>query len=193
MHGDMEFLSQKDIYNEFSFKTMRILEWAADRGMSSNTSIVMLHDDEFCLQPEVLQNICMEATSSNQSLYAGNSFWGTPGYEAQKGFDGSFAPYFAGHMYALSADLVRDITNDHANLFALKNLGYAEDVQVGRWVKNQADRRGNQTQIKYVEEGALLWNVEEDSSSGESTPEEEDANVVEMDESTVLNGTESPT
>ena len=108
--------------------------------MTDETSMVMLHDDEYCMRPRVLQAICEKAILTNSSLYAGDYLWQTPGYELQKGFDGSFAPYFSGHMYALSRDLVRSISNDPDTVFTSMNVSYSEDLQVGRWVKNQADR-----------------------------------------------------
>ncbi len=71
----MEFLSLKDVYDDFYLKTMRIFEWAVDRGMSNETSVVVLHDDEFCLRPKVLQTLCEGAIEANSSLYAGNYLW----------------------------------------------------------------------------------------------------------------------
>ena len=41
IHQDMVFLEMKDVYDDFNLKTMRILSWAVDRGMSASTSFVM--------------------------------------------------------------------------------------------------------------------------------------------------------
>mmetsp|Transcript_19001 Transcript_19001/g.41166 ORF Transcript_19001/g.41166 Transcript_19001/m.41166 type:complete len:506 (-) Transcript_19001:247-1764(-) len=161
VHKDMEFLSLKDVYNDFSLKTLRVFEWAVDRGMTDETSMVVLHDDEYCLRPRVLQTICENATRSNSSLYAGYNLHKDANIEAEKGFDGTYAPYFGGGLYALSSDLMRNIAFDPATIFTSKNLGNAEDLQVGKWVKNQADQKDNPMQIRYVAEGSLLRDVEE--------------------------------
>ena len=173
-HKDMIFLSIKDVYEDFYLKTMRIFEWAVDRGMKDETSAVVIHDDEYCLRPEVLQTICKDTVRSNSSLYAGDYLWDTAAYEMQKGFDGSFAPYFSGHMYALSSDLVKDIAYSPDTLFTSQNLGYAEDLQVGKWVHNQANREDSPRQIKYVMESSLIWSVEdeEDKESEEAGPKD---------------------
>ena len=44
-------------------------------------------------------------------------------------------------VYALSSDLVRGIAHGPETLFTSVNVGYAEDLQMGTWVKNQAERR----------------------------------------------------
>ena len=165
-NGDITFLSLKDVYTDFSFKTLRIFEWAVDRGMTINTSIVILHDDEYCLRPDVLQTICEDVMiASNSRLYSGDILWEEAGYQQQYGFDGSFSPYFSGHLYALSSDLVKDIVYDPNTIFTSKNLGYAEDLQVGKWVENQA-QKDHPKQIKYVREKSLLWSVEEKREEG---------------------------
>ena len=158
-HGDVEFLSLKDIYEDFHLKTVRMLEWAVDRGMTDDTSIVVLQDDDFCLRPRVLREICEEALappSNNSSLYAGSYLWDDPDFGLA--FDGSRAPYFSGNLYALSADLVRDIVFDPRTYFTSMNVTNAEDKQAGWWVKNQAGRRD----VKFVEDRSLSWAVERD-------------------------------
>ena len=57
VHKAMHFLSMKDVYDDFSFKTMRILEWAVDGGMMDETSMVVLHDNEFCLRTRILETL----------------------------------------------------------------------------------------------------------------------------------------
>ena len=100
---------------------MSILEWAVFRGKSNEISMVVLHDDEYCLRPQVLQSICEDVmVKSNSSLYAGYNFWPSVGLESQRGFDGSFAPYFGGYLYVLSSDLVRSIVFDPATIFTSK-------------------------------------------------------------------------
>lgn len=160
MHQDMEFLALDDVYDKFHFKVIRMLEWAVDRGMTNKTSMVVFHDDEYCLRPEVLQTICENATSSTSSLYTGVGLWQTAGYESQKAFDGTFAPYFGGHLYALTSDVVKDIAFDRDTLFTSMNLGYSEDLQMGKWVQNQADRKDRPRKIKYVTEKSLAWEVD---------------------------------
>jgi hypothetical protein len=88
---------------------LRGLEWATERGMTSDASIVIKHDDEYCLRLEVLHNLCCKTNLANSSLYSGYYLWSRAGYESQKALDGSFAPYFSGWLYALSSDLVLDI------------------------------------------------------------------------------------
>jgi len=61
-HGDVVFLSMKDVYEDLSLKTLRGIEWAVDRGMTHDTSIVVKHDDEYCLRTEVLRGICLNST-----------------------------------------------------------------------------------------------------------------------------------
>ena len=160
-HGDVVFLSMMDVYNNIALKELRSLEWAADRGMTSDTSIVVKHDDEYCLRPGVLREICRKANISNSSLYAGKYLWSNAEYEQQKGFNGSFAPYFSGWLYALSSDLVRDIAHDPNSVLTAMNVGYAGDLQVGWWVKNQADRADRVRKIDYVMEKTLLWEIDE--------------------------------
>ena len=166
-HKDMIFLPLKDVYDDSNLKVINMIRWAVDRGMNDETSVVVLHDDEYCLRPEVLQTICEDTVRSNSSLYAGGyNLWEKAGYDIQKGFDGSFAPYFSGALYALSSDLVRDIAYSPDTLFTSQNLGYAEDLQVGKWVQNQANREDNPRQIKFVMERSLLWSVEEEVDKG---------------------------
>ena len=160
VHHDIIFLAMNDVYHDMNLKAIRMMEWAVDRGMTKDTSLVVIHDDEYCLHPHVLQAICENVALSNTSLYAGNHLWEQPGYDIQKGLDGSFAPYFSGWLYALSADLVRDIVFDTATMFTSMNLVHSE-VQVGKWVKNQADR--NKT-IAYVVQPQLIWEVSEQES-----------------------------
>ncbi len=113
-------------------------------------SMVVLHDDEYCLRPRVLQSICEDTIHSNSSLYAGNKYWQTAEFEGQKGHDGSFAPYFSGHMYSLSSDLIRSIVLDPATIFTSTTTGFAEDVQVGRWVQNQVKNNEHPREIEYM-------------------------------------------
>ena len=127
--------------------------------------MVVFHDDEYCLRPEVLQSICEDATNSNSSLYAGHNLWKTAAYKQQNGSDGTFAPYFSGWLYALSSDLVRAIASDPRTLFTSMNLGYAEDLQVGKWVQNQSNKKDRSRKIKYVQERTLLWRVSAPSTS----------------------------
>ena len=122
-NNDMEFLPIKDVYDDSNLKVISMLRWAVDGGMNENTSMVVIHDDEYCLQPQVLQDICVNATQSNSSLYAGWHLWKTPSYKIQKAFDGSFSPYFSGGLYALSSDLVRGIAHDPDTLFKSINVG----------------------------------------------------------------------
>ncbi len=158
---DIHFLGLPDVYEIFSFKTFNMFQWAIDRGVNDDTVMVIFHDDEYCLRPKILQDVCEKADLSNSSLYAGNNLWRKADYEMQKGIDGSFSPYFSGWAYALSTDLIKDIVSDPATLFSLKNLGFMGDLQVGKWVDNQAKRKDHPEQIKYVEERSLIWSVEE--------------------------------
>jgi hypothetical protein len=170
-HGDVVILSLKDVYSENALKMLRGIEWAAERGMTSDTSIVVKHDDEYCLRPEVLGGICRKTNLSNSSLYAGNYLWSNASYESQKGLDGSFAPYFSGWLYALSSDLVQDIAHDPNSVLTAMNVGYMEDLQMGWWVKNQADMADSVRKIDYVMEPSLLWEIEggvEKSKSADS-------------------------
>ena len=100
-HKDMIFLSLRDVYEDFAFKTLRILEWAAERGMSNTTSVVVLQDDEYCLQPEILERICVQHSSRSTSaasrrsiLYTGVYFWDKAYSDIQKGLDGKYALFF---------------------------------------------------------------------------------------------------
>jgi len=164
-HKDMIFLPLKDVYDDSNLKVISMIRWAVDRGMNDETSVVVIHDDEYCLQSNVLQTICEDTVRLNSSLYAGGySLWEKAGNEMQKGFDGSFAPYFSGALYALSSDLVRDIAYNPDTLFTSQNLGYAEDLQVGKWVHNQANREDSPRQIKYVMESSLIWSVEDEEN-----------------------------
>jgi len=172
VHKDMIFLPLKDVYDDSNLKVISMIRWAVDRGMTDKTSVVVIHDDEYCLRPEVLQTVCEDTVRSNSSLYAGDYLWEKAYYEMQKGFDGSFAPYFSGHLYALSSDLVRDIAYSPDTLFASQNMGYAEDLQVGKWVQNQANREDNPRQIKSVTERSLLWSVGEDKEDKEDEPKD---------------------
>ena len=58
-----------------------------------------------------------------------------------------------GHLYALDSWLVRSIAHDPGSLFASKTLSFSEDVQVGRWVKNQ------KKEITYADEPSLIFEV----------------------------------
>ena len=168
-HGDVVILSLKDVYSDNALKMLRGLEWAAERGMTSDTSIVIKHDDEYCLRLEVLRDICRTINLANSSLYAGHYLWSRAGYESQKALDGSFAPYFSGWLYALSSDLVRDIAHDPKSVLTAMNVGYMEDLQMGWWVKNQADAADRKRHIHYVAEPSLLWVLEEEAKKQNST------------------------
>ena len=63
-------------------------------------------------------------------------------------------------MYALSSDLFRDIVHDPETHFTSTKLGNSEDLQVGKWVHNQANRADNPLQVKYTTNRSLSWNVE---------------------------------
>ncbi|KAL3808119.1 hypothetical protein ACHAXA_006205 [Cyclostephanos tholiformis] len=161
-NGDVVLLSMMDVYDNIALKELRGMEWAADRGMTSHTSIVIKHDDEYCLRPGVLSDICRGLDGlSNSSLYAGNYLWSDAQFEQQRGLDGSFAPYFSGWLYALSSDLVRDIAHDPKSVLTSMNVAYAGDLQVGWWVKNQADRADRARRIDYVMENKLIWAIDE--------------------------------
>jgi len=159
-NGDVVFLSMKDVYEDLSLKTLRGIEWAVDKGMTKDTSIVVKHDDEYCLRTEVLRGICLNSTGSGSSLYAGWYLWSSAGWEIQKGIDGSFVPYFSGYLYALSSDLARDIAYDPNSVLEGMNAPSAEDLQMGRWVNNQANRTDRERRIDYVTEPSLLWELE---------------------------------
>ena len=159
-YKDIHFLPLPDVYEIISFKMLNMFQWVVDR-VNDDTVMVVFHDDEYCLRPEMLQDVCEKADLSNSSLYAGNHLWREPAHEIQKGIDGSFFPYFSGWLYALSTDLIKDIVSDPATLFTSKNLAFMEDLQMGRWIDNQANRKDHPKQIKYVEEGSLIWSVEE--------------------------------
>lgn len=159
LYKDMIFLSIKDVYEDFYLKTMRILEWAVDRGMADKTSVVILHDDEYCLRPNVLQTICEDTVRSNSSLYAGDKLHRLNPKSRYQYSGYNIEQYFDGHMYALSSDLVRDIVHDPDTRFTSMSLGNSEDMQVGKWVHNQASREDNPLQIKYNLNRSLLWNV----------------------------------
>ena len=88
MHKDMIFLPLKDVYDDSNLKVISMIRWAVDRGMNDETSVVVIHDDEYCLQSNVLQTICEDTVRSNSSLYAGDYLWEKAYYEMQKGFDG---------------------------------------------------------------------------------------------------------
>ena len=158
-YGDVVFLSMKDVYDDIALKELRGIEWAADRGMTSDTSFVVKHDDEYCLDVEVLRGICRNYTGFG-SLYAGPHLWQSAAYDSQKGLDGTFVPYFSGWLYALSSDLARDIAYDPNSVLEGMNAGYAEDLQMGRWVNNQANRADRERRIDYVTEPSLLWAIE---------------------------------
>lgn len=159
-HGDMEFLPLRDEYELSNLKVHSMLRWAAGWGMDDRSSIVVVTDDEYCLNPDVMRTMCVNATKSNASLYAGGlSFWdfGTKDTIAS---DGSFAPYFAGALYALSADLVKDFATDPAYLFSSSNVIYAEDTQVGHWVKRRAYAVANPRTVHVIHDKRLVWDVE---------------------------------
>ncbi|EJK55448.1 hypothetical protein THAOC_24821 [Thalassiosira oceanica] len=154
-YRDMEFLPLKDVYEDFYFKTLNMIKWAATIGMEDDTSMVVIHDDEYCFQPEILRGLCLDATSNNQSLYAGSYLWSEANYEAQNGTDGSFSPYFSGHLYALDSWLTRSIAHDPRSPFASKTKASAEDVVAGKWVEDQREK----TDIRYAEEPSLMFEV----------------------------------
>ncbi|EJK59151.1 hypothetical protein THAOC_20664 [Thalassiosira oceanica] len=147
-YRDMEFLPLRDVYEDFYLKTLNMFKWAATIGMDDDTSMVVIHDDEYCFQPEILRGLCQDATSNNQSLYAA-------AYEAQNGTDGSFSPYFSGNLYALDSWLIRSIAHDPRSPFATKTKALAEDVVAGKWVEDQ----GEKTDIRYAEEPSLIFEV----------------------------------
>ena len=171
VHRDITFLPLRGFYDDSYLKAINMLWWVMDRGMEDDTSIVIINDDEFCLEPRVLQTICedVRTRSSNSSLYAGNYLFADPeAYATQKGLDGSFVPFMSGNMYALSSDLVIDIVLDQQTIFTSTNVINAEDLQVGRWVKNQIDRKDNPRQVEYVANSNLRWDavVEEEQVEG---------------------------
>lgn len=178
VHRDITFLPLRGFYDDSYLKVINMLWWVMDRGMEDDTSIVIINDDEFCLEPRVLQTICedVRTRSSNSSLYAGSYVFDDPeAYDGQKGLDGSFVPFMSGNMYALSSDLVIDIVLDQQTIFTSTNVINAEDLQVGRWVKNQIDRKDNPRQVEYVANSTLLWDVVVEEQV-EGNKEENDGN-----------------
>ena len=63
-------------------------------------------------------------------------------------------------VYALSSDLVRGIAHGPETLFTSVNVGYAEDLQMGTWVKNQAEKKDHTKEVKYVEDKSLIIDLE---------------------------------
>ena len=73
-------------------------------------------------------------------------------------------------MYALSSDLVHDIVHDPETHFTSITKGNAEDLQVGEWVQNQADREDNPRQIKYTRQEPLIWSIQNVSCGSRHAP-----------------------
>jgi hypothetical protein len=149
--GDIVVLPVRDVYEDLFVKTFQILDWTA---REAKGELVALHDDEYCANVQELEKMCQEAVFGNADLYGGYHLWRTPGYEIQKGFDGSFSPYFSGWISVLSRNLVNGIVNDPESILSAIYASHSEDLQVGRWVENQI--KNGFTQAIYSERPSLL-------------------------------------
>ncbi|CAB9522453.1 expressed unknown protein [Seminavis robusta] len=144
-HGDVEIMPLRDVYTEMHLKTFRILEWGVHQSYTHhpNLKLLVLHDDEYCVDLKALQALCRKTAEQPQpaQMYGGPYFWSKPGYEIQKAFDQSFSPYFSGWLYVLSVPLAQEIVEDVDTKFAGIYASHSEDLQVGRWVKKQHQRK----------------------------------------------------
>ena len=66
---------------------------------------------------------------------------------------------------------------DPNTYFTSTKLGNSEDLQVGKWVQNQADREDHSRQIKYVMKSSLIWSVEEEVDKGSEEARSKDTSV----------------
>ena len=108
-------------------------------------------------------SMCKILEGTGNSVYARHNLWRDAEFPFQKGFDGSFAQYFSGELYILSADLVREIVSDGDSVFAGIWASHLEDAQVGRWVKMVAEKRDKASStmapIEVIEDPRLVIRV----------------------------------
>lgn len=120
--------------------------------------------DEYCANITVVQEMCRQAQpESFQSgdpfyFYGGVYLWNDAVYESQKGFDGSFAPYFSGHLYMLSWNLLKAIADHPETIFASLYASHSEDLQVGRFV--QAVEHDRATKAEFITRSDVQLDVD---------------------------------
>mmetsp|Transcript_14412 Transcript_14412/g.23814 ORF Transcript_14412/g.23814 Transcript_14412/m.23814 type:complete len:354 (+) Transcript_14412:17-1078(+) len=184
--GDVDIIPIRDVYDDLHLKTFQILQGAVaqqDHSSSSankqdDISLVVVHDDEYCADLKVLQDMCRQgqvqvpaqstgATTTDkgqdqqqqqQYIYGGASLWNKPSYDIQKGFDGSFSPYFNGALYVLSVGLVRSMVHDIDSKLSGIYASHSEDLQVGRWVAKQ-NARSDTPSVQLLANRAIILTV----------------------------------
>lgn len=156
VYEDIKIIPVLDLYNYLFLKTFRNIEWLSSQ---TTSPIVIIHDDEYCVNTTELSNLCEVAAETTDYIYAGHNLWGAPSYDSQKGHDGSFAPYFSGWLYVLSTRLARSIVaeDDFAHSLLQGNAPFSEDVQVGRWALRRNTSDG--VPLRYINNLKLLVEV----------------------------------
>jgi hypothetical protein len=155
---DIRILPMRDSYEDLTDKLIGLLSYSYD---STSASYVVEHDDEFCIDVNVLLNMISthEARNSSQELYGGNYRFAGTEYDSMRGVNGMTSPFFSGNAVLLSRGLVKTIIDtDYTNTVLAGTYGTtADDANLGRWVQ-YAERKHNMT-INVLSDGGLVKKV----------------------------------
>ena len=153
--GDLVILPQLDYYIRAPLKLILMLQWLVAH--SGGPSYVGKQDDDFCLRTDVMRSLIARGNLKSSFVYGGGEFFRTAAYWIQKGFDGSFAPYYSGHAYFLSRPLAEGIlSRDDLPYYGVETR-CSEDCVLGRWVRQFQERRN--VQVFYLGGGMIVDRV----------------------------------
>lgn len=161
---DVIILPVRDIYDDFMVKTYQVLQWTLDQ----RKSIIVLHDDEYCIDLSALREMCQSAKGdgrSKRNLYGGwriNRYLESKREERIENHLPIFEPYFQGHAFVLSRPIVQKLMRTNALLLHGSHLSRSEDLRVGYWVSElQMEQQQLQSSsspslnVRYIENGDL--------------------------------------
>lgn len=154
--GDIYFIPIRDSYMNLPNKLLNIFQYGYSQ---VRAQYIGTHDDEYCLDPEVLMKALEDHERANagrterHELYAGDYFWKGDEYGSMKGPTGIVAPYFSGHSSIYSRGLLRNIVGPKAWAHSLLGGAYgsvADDCDVGKWIKWAQEKYGLRVDFKTI-------------------------------------------
>lgn len=161
-HSDMVILPMRDQYMALPDKLVNTLQYAWWH--DPKTPYIGEHDIEYCVDiPKA--NQCVETFEASQRcpevhgddepcpqdkfhyLYAGTYMFKGTEYKSMRGAEGKGRPYFSGHAWFVSRNLVGIIIEEN-RAHTMLNGAYgsvSEDVDMGKWVAHANETHGART------------------------------------------------
>lgn len=132
---DIEVVPFRDVYGDLSYKLLDLLRVGYERG----ADYIVKHDDEYCASPEAIMK-AIEAhkhgSNSKKELWAGQYLFSGTEYVAQRGADGTTAPYFSGWGSMVSRGLAKLVAQSdlvHNVMFGPYGNDQ-DDSNLGKWI-----------------------------------------------------------